>query len=100
MLVVFLALIVGPLVARKYLKGLPTIPMNLLQPTGQNNNDTSSEFTGTALVNFGSNGGAATGAAGGGASGGGGGGGGGSTAAAAPTDGFNFGDGGFRRMIF
>lgn len=93
MLVVFLALIVGPLVARKYLSGLPTIPMDLLQPTGQNNNDTTNSNTGSALINIGDNA-AATGG------GGGGGGGGATSAAAAPSsDGFNFGDG-IKRMIF
>lgn len=49
-LVVFIALIVGPLVARDHFE-LPKdlIPMQLLQPTGQNNNDTLSSETGTAV---------------------------------------------------
>ncbi|KAK5183892.1 1,3-beta-D-glucan synthase, partial [Cryomyces antarcticus] len=51
MLVIFIALIVGPIVAGKYLGGI-SIPMNLLQPTGLNHNDTNNLFTGTALVNF------------------------------------------------
>ncbi|PGH26572.1 1,3-beta-glucan synthase component FKS1 [Polytolypa hystricis UAMH7299] len=49
MLIVFLALIIGPVVGGKYLTGLPTIPMDLLQPTGQRNNDTLASETGTAL---------------------------------------------------
>ncbi|KAI9822337.1 MAG: 1,3-beta-D-glucan synthase [Pycnora praestabilis] len=49
MLVIFLALIVGPIVAGKFLTTLPSIPLNLLQPTGQNNNDTSNVITGSAL---------------------------------------------------
>ncbi|OCK84889.1 glycosyltransferase family 48 protein [Lepidopterella palustris CBS 459.81] len=55
-LIVFVALIAGPIVAGKYLTSLPTIPMQLLQPTGLNNNDTSGSQTGTAV-----NGAAATG---------------------------------------
>jgi 1,3-beta-glucan synthase len=58
MLAIFIVLIAGPLIARRYLTGLPSIPMNLVQPTGQNNNDTSSSETGTALL------GGATGTAG------------------------------------
>ncbi|KAF2459576.1 1,3-beta-glucan synthase component-domain-containing protein [Lineolata rhizophorae] len=48
MLAVFVALIAGPLVASSYLPELPSIPMDLLQPTGLNNNDTSNSPTGTA----------------------------------------------------
>jgi len=47
---IFLALIVGPIVASRFIKNLPTIPMDLLQPTGLNNNDTTNSATGTALV--------------------------------------------------
>lgn len=51
MLVVFLALIIGPIVARKYISIPSGIPLDLLQPTGQNNNDTlGSSDTGTALL--------------------------------------------------
>ncbi|KAI9878450.1 MAG: 1,3-beta-D-glucan synthase [Pleopsidium flavum] len=50
LLIVFVALIVGPIVAGKFLNKLPSIPLQLLQPTGQNNNDTSGSQTGTALV--------------------------------------------------
>ena len=50
MLVIFVALIAGPVFAGKLFKTLPTIPLDLLQPTGLNNNDTSSQRTGSALV--------------------------------------------------
>ncbi|RDI84026.1 hypothetical protein Vi05172_g6061 [Venturia inaequalis] len=53
MLVLFIALIVGPLVAGKYITGF-TLPLQLAQPTGLNRNDTLSSETGTAV-----NGGAA-----------------------------------------
>jgi len=49
MLIIFVALIVGPIVAGKFFGKLPKIPMDLLQPTGQNNNDTSNSQTGTGL---------------------------------------------------
>ena len=49
MFIIFLLLIVGPIVASKFIKGLPSIPLNLIQPTGLNNNDTTSEVTGSAL---------------------------------------------------
>lgn len=49
-LIIFAALIAGPIVAGKFLTSLPSIPMQLLQPTGLNNNDTSSSQTGTALA--------------------------------------------------
>ena len=48
MLILFIVLIVGPLVASRFLKTLPAIPQQLIQPTGLNNNDTSSSATGTA----------------------------------------------------
>jgi 1,3-beta-glucan synthase len=65
MLVVFLCLIVGPVVARKFVNIPKGIPMDLLQPTGQNNNDTLGHSqTGTALLGGGV---AATGGGGGGA---------------------------------
>jgi len=50
MLIVFLALIIGPVFAKRYVNNLPTIPLQLLQPTGQNNNDTSNSQTGSALI--------------------------------------------------
>ena len=51
MLVVFVALIVGPIVAKRFVSIPDGIPMDLLQPTGQNNNDTlGSSQTGTALL--------------------------------------------------
>lgn len=46
MLIVFVALIAGPIVAGRFFKTLPSIPLDLLQPTGLNNNDTTSEPTG------------------------------------------------------
>jgi len=46
MLVLFIALIVGPIVASKVVKNLPSIPDQLVQPTGLNNNDTTSSQTG------------------------------------------------------
>lgn len=71
MLVVFIALMVGPVVARRFVSVPSGIPMDLLQPTGQNNNDTLGRTeTGTALLGGGV---AATGGAGGGGGGGGGG---------------------------
>lgn len=53
MFIIFLALIVGPVFAGKYIKHLPSIPMQLLQPTGQNNNDTSGVTTGKGLDGLG-----------------------------------------------
>ena len=51
MLVVFVALIVGPIVARRFVNIPNGIPLDLLQPTGQNNNDTLERTqTGTALL--------------------------------------------------
>jgi len=68
-LVVFLALIVGPIVAGKQIKldvG-DMLPMEILQPTGYNNNNTNAKVTGKCLQEkcpeF--QGGAATGDAGG-----------------------------------
>lgn len=52
MLTIFVALLVGPVVAGKFLK-IPTIPLDLLQPTGLNNNDTSNLRTGSALNGLG-----------------------------------------------
>lgn len=90
LLILFIVLIVGPVIVRNYITNLPTIPLDLVQPTGQNNNDTSSQITGSALHNFGQ-GAAATG----------GGSGGGATAPAASSassgsDPFTFGGGGGR----
>jgi len=49
-LVLFVALLAGPLVASHLGINLPTIPMQLMQPTGQNNNDTKTIETGSALI--------------------------------------------------
>lgn len=66
MFILFVALIVGPVVAGRFLKNLPDIPLDLLQPTGLNNNDTSNYLrTGSALNGLGAD---ATGAASGSAS--------------------------------
>jgi 1,3-beta-glucan synthase len=54
---IFIVLIVAPMIAGKYVPQI-SIPMNLLQPTGLNNNDTTSQTTGTA-VNGPTDGGAA-----------------------------------------
>lgn len=90
MLIVFLVLIIGPVIVRKYIKSLPSIPMDLLQPTGQNNNDTTTGITGSALVNFGQDAGTAGAAA--------------ATSAAATSgsssDPFSFGGGGGRRLLW
>ncbi|EXJ85784.1 1,3-beta-glucan synthase component FKS1 [Capronia coronata CBS 617.96] len=88
LLIIFLVLIVGPVIIRKYITNLPTIPMNLVQPTGQNNNDTTTGITGSALLDFGQD--ATLPAAGGGAA---------ATAAATTSgsdsnDPFSFGGGG------
>lgn len=64
MLVVFLVLIIGPVIVRNYIHSLPSIPLNLMQPTGQNNNDTSNQATGNGIVGV-IGGGGATGGGGG-----------------------------------
>ena len=49
--ILFVALIVGPVVAGKFVTSLPTIPMYLYQPTGLDNNDTQNTLaTGTGAV--------------------------------------------------
>lgn len=55
MFALFVVLIVGPLVAKKSLTSLPDIPMDLVQPTGLNHNDTK----GTSETGTGAAGGAA-----------------------------------------
>lgn len=49
LLVVFLALIIGPIVAGKQIKLNVSLPMELLQPTGYSNNDTTAEVTGKCV---------------------------------------------------
>ncbi|KAI4146737.1 MAG: hypothetical protein L6R39_003348 [Caloplaca ligustica] len=49
MLIIFVALLAGPLVVAKLKISLPTIPMALMQPTGLNYNDTSNSQTGKML---------------------------------------------------
>ena len=46
LLVVFIAMVAGPLVAGKYLKFDPLSSAHLMQPVGLNNNDTKSYETG------------------------------------------------------
>ena len=48
MFIIFICLIVGPVVASRFIKINLNIPLQLLQPTGQNNNDTSNQNTGSA----------------------------------------------------
>jgi 1,3-beta-glucan synthase len=89
--ILFLVLIIGPVIVRQFISINLSIPLELLQPTGQNNNDTSASATGSSLIG----GGAA-------ASAGGGGGGGGSvatTAVAAASSGINFGSLGPPRFV-
>ncbi|KAL8893042.1 MAG: hypothetical protein Q9215_000047 [Flavoplaca cf. flavocitrina] len=50
MLIIFVALLAGPLVVARLKISLPDIPMNLMQPTGLNNNDTLSSPTGRQLI--------------------------------------------------
>jgi 1,3-beta-glucan synthase len=50
MLIVFLCLIVGPVVAGKYLKFDLNLPLELIQPTGLNNNDTQTTATGSCIA--------------------------------------------------
>ncbi|KAL8962817.1 MAG: hypothetical protein Q9193_000835 [Seirophora villosa] len=50
MLIIFVALLAGPLVVARLKISLPDIPMALLQPSGLNNNDTSTTPTGPVLV--------------------------------------------------
>ena len=49
MFVLFLALIIGPIVAAKFIKINLSLPMQLLQPTGQKNNDTTNIITGSCI---------------------------------------------------
>lgn len=51
LLVVFLALIVGPIIigSKFTLPKLPDLPMEILQPTGYSNNDTFASATGSCL---------------------------------------------------
>jgi 1,3-beta-glucan synthase len=50
LLVVFLALIIGPIVAGSFLKlDLGDLPMHIMQPSGFSNNDTSSTPTGSCI---------------------------------------------------
>lgn len=92
----FILLFFGPIIVANFinLKSFTSqIPLDLMQPIGQDNNDTFSSVTGSALGNFGGDTAAATGDSGSG--GGGGGGGGGSAAATTSASGpFDFNSGG------
>ena len=69
MLVIFVALIVGPIVARKYITLNFTLPLELMQPTGQTNNDThNSQKTGNFINGMMSGGATGTGNGGSGGS--------------------------------
>ncbi|KAL2216195.1 1,3-beta-glucan synthase component GLS2 [Thermoascus aurantiacus ATCC 26904] len=49
LLIVFVVLIAAPLVVRRLNMSLPSIPMDLMQPINQDNNDTTSKYTGNNL---------------------------------------------------
>ena len=49
MFILFLVLIIGPIIVKKFIHLDLTIPMHLMQPTGQDNNDTSNKATGSFL---------------------------------------------------
>jgi 1,3-beta-glucan synthase len=51
LLIIFLCLIVGPIVAGKFLKLdiADSIPMQIMQPTGYSNNDTNAKVTGSCI---------------------------------------------------
>lgn len=88
--ILFLVLMIGPVIVRQFISINLSIPLELLQPTGQNNNDTSASATGSSLIAGGAA--ASAGGGGGGASGA-------TTAAAASSSGFNFGAGSTPRFV-
>lgn len=49
MFVLFMVLIVGPVILKKFVTFSVSLPMELQQPTDWNNNDTSGKATGTRL---------------------------------------------------
>lgn len=68
LLILFILLFFGPIIVSKFINlqtSFGTIPLKLLQPTGQSNNDTFSSITGSALNGLG-DGSGATGGGGGG----------------------------------
>jgi 1,3-beta-glucan synthase len=88
MFVLFLVLVVGPVIVRNFVDINLSIPLELLQPTGQNNNDTSNSATGSSLIGTavapgGGNAGTAT-----------------QAATSAVNTNFNFGSGGGRFVRF
>jgi len=50
LLILFVVLFVGPVIVRRFVTGLPSVPMDLMQPTGQDNNDTMASVTGSVLI--------------------------------------------------
>lgn len=54
MFIIFVVLIIGPVIARNYIGNLgDNLPLHLMQPTGQNNNDTlGSQKTGSFINGF------------------------------------------------
>ena len=83
MLIIFVVLIVGPIVARNYITNLgSSLPLNLMQPTGQNNNDTQNSLKTGNFINGMHSGGQASATG----NNGGGGGGGAASSAASNTD--------------
>lgn len=51
MFILFLILIIGPIIAKKFISfKTDTLPDQLIQPTGLNNNDTSNSQTGTGVA--------------------------------------------------
>ena len=72
MLIIFVVLIIGPIVARKYIANLgSSLPLELMQPTGQNNNDTHNSLKTGNFINGMTSGGVATATAAAGTGGGG-----------------------------
>lgn len=68
LLIVFILLFFGPIIVSKFISIESiggSLPLDLMQPIGQNNNDTFSSVTGNALGNFGQDA-APTGGSGGG----------------------------------
>lgn len=49
MFILFLVLIIGPIIVKKFIHLDLTIPLHLMQPTGQDHNDTSNKATGSFL---------------------------------------------------
>jgi len=50
MFILFIVLVIGPVIVRNFITLNLTIPLELMQPTGQDNNDTSASATGSSLI--------------------------------------------------